>query len=178
MIMVVSGPTRARMRLAVSTPSMSGIFQSIMAMSKCLPSSSRRRTSSTALNPESTQRERAPAFSRMDVAWLPTSGSSSATSTASPCSSSRFFLWFSTSWSSSASLKGRITVNTEPFFLSLSTSMLPPMSWTRLYTMESPRPLPTLLRAVSGASCSNGMNRRLRNSLDIPIPVSFTWNRR
>ena len=78
-MMVTSGPTMARMRLAVSMPSISGIFQSTRIMSKYRPLSFKPATKSTALRPLSTHSAWTPISRRVDTALSQTATSSSTT---------------------------------------------------------------------------------------------------
>ena len=175
-MIIVWLPTILRILLVVSIPSISGIFQSIIAILYGIFISIAFLTSSTALNPESTQSVWAPISLNIFVVCWPIISSSSATSTFKPLRSSCFFLSHSLSSLSDTSLNGIVTTNEVPLFFSLSTSIAPPISWTRLYTIDRPRPLPALFLAPSCISCSNGWNSFLINSSDIPLPVSVIVN--
>ena len=100
--------------------------------------------------------------------------SSSTTSALAPFSSgtgSRFTISPDVSHSS-------IIVNSVPFPVSLSTWIVPPIMSTMFLVIAIPRPVPCILfvTELSARVCSleKESNTCFRNSLDIPIPLSFT----
>ena len=74
----------------------------------------------------------------------------------------------------SAFLTGRYTINCVPAFSSVSSSIKPSIISTRLLTIESPRPVPSILVTALVSSWEYGSNAFLANSLLIPEPLSHT----
>ena len=96
--------------------------------------------------------------------------SSSTTSALAPFSSgtgSRFTISPDVSHSS-------IIVNSVPFPVSLSTWIVPPIMSTMFLVIAIPRPVPPIPFSVTVCSLEKESNTCFRNSLDIPIPLSFT----
>ena len=73
-------------------------------------------------------------------------------------------------------LHGIRTVKQLPLPISLSTATLPPCSSTNFSTRVRPSPVPAYRRESLESNCVNGLKRRFKSSVAIPIPVSRTEN--
>src|SRR6478735_4680836 len=69
---------------------------------------------------------------------------------------------------------GRCTVNSLPTPTSLRTSLRPPSSATKFFTIARPRPVPEWRLVFVACNCPNFRNRFGRSSAPIPSPVSRT----
>src|SRR5574344_680450 len=69
--------------------------------------------------------------------------------------------------------RGRVIVNSLPFPLVLSTLISPFIRVTRFLVMAIPKPVPWILDTVVFLSLSKGSQIRVKNSSDIPIPLSL-----
>ena len=184
-----SGLSRARIRRAASSPSMTGIRRSISTASKVQGAEASNR--SRAFRPFSAWTPSAPSSSSRSRTISAFSGTSSATRIRRPSRETSAgapafpaapgfpgspAAGFAPS-SAAIAESGKVTVKTEPTPFSLDTRTLPPTRSSRLLTAASPSPLPPKRvveppssRAKRSKSCS-------RNSGLIPMPVSLTLHR-
>ena len=130
---------------------------------------------STAITPSSACSTTIPRFSKSLTVISVFIGWSSASKTLLPLKSQVFFesLFKSiNSLISSApgSETGISTVKVLPWFITLSTSMVPPIRLTKFFDIASPNPVPSWDEENLFCSCSNGLKTRLKKSLLIPTP--------
>ena len=64
------------------------------------------------------------------------------------------------------------TINSEPSFTTLLTSIVPPKVSTALYVIASPSPFPTIPLVVVSFSRSKGLKIRSMKYGEIPLPSS------
>ncbi len=159
-----------RIRLTTSMPFISGINQSIIYAAYSSFCSSASFARSTASLPDVVQSGLIPIMESIWVTLEQVLKSSSATSALSPFNSGTT----SCITGPEQVLNCNDTVKVVPFPSSLTTEILPPIISTIFLVIAIPSPVPCIPLTVLVRSRSNGSKTCSKNSLLIPIPVSFT----